>query len=426
MKKSFLMIAAAATLFVACTERDTFSEIKNETDLIGFETFHSKATKASVSSASDLTDENGGFGVYGFKHLNNRTANDGAINLSDVSETNNANYVTPIFDNVKVWYSNGASTKNFTYAVPKYWDKLKYYTFFAYAPQVAKATSSSTGITFDQATGKFTRNDILALQKVNSTTTETVGQNDRTLYGAADESTAIDYLIAPYVPSQKSGTTNQTTAGGYQGTTYTGQEQTVGFTFSHILSKLNVIVKAKDEASGHKYAGVTDIEVTKLNITNLPNNNEVAKYAQNRCDGAAGTWTPNNYSSTTLNIIAGENPTSSASLFVLDGGSISGTTITNPTKYLDQQFHYFVAPNAPTSGNKYTLNIDYTIHYVDNTTEPFSRSIDLSTETANFTKMEQNNIYNITVTIALNQIYFSVDAISGWDTTENNTGVTVD
>lgn len=420
MKKSYLMIAAVATLLASCAGNDIFKEVieENETELIGFETFHDKSTKAAVSAPTDLTSANGGFGVYGFKHLNDRTATNGSINLSDVTSTDNVNYVTTIFDNVKVWYeSSTTKTQGFTYEVPKYWDKTKYYTFFAYAPQVAKVNGTTTGIAFDQTTGKFTRNDILALQKVNSTSEVAVGSNNRTQYGNANEENAIDYLIAPYVHSQKSGATNQSQK------SYDGKELTVGFTFSHILSKLNVTVQAQDESTGHEYSGVSNIIIDKLNITNLPNNDEVATYAQNKTDEVAGTWTPANYS-TVLNIVAGDNATSADPLYVLDGGSKSGTTITVPTNYLNQQFHYFVAPNTPASGNKYTLNIDYTINYVDGTVEPFSRSIDLSTQTANFTTMEQNYIYNINVTIALNQIYFTVDAINTW--AEQTTNVNVD
>lgn len=420
MKKSYLMIAAVATLLASCAGNDIFKEVieENETELIGFETFHDKSTKAAVSAPKDLTSANGGFGVYGFKHLNDRTATNGSINLSDVTSTDNVNYVTTIFDNVKVWYeSSTTKTQGFTYEVPKYWDKTKYYTFFAYAPQVAKVNGTTTGIAFDQTTGKFTRNDILALQKVNSTSEVAVGSNNRTQYGNANEENAIDYLIAPYVHSQKSGATNQSQK------SYDGKELTVGFTFSHILSKLNVTVQAQDESTGHEYSGVSNIIIDKLNITNLPNNDEVATYAQNKTDEVAGTWTPANYS-TVLNIVAGDNATSADPLYVLDGGSKSGTTITVPTNYLNQQFHYFVAPNTPASGNKYTLNIDYTINYVDGTVEPFSRSIDLSTQTANFTTMEQNYIYNINVTIALNQIYFTVDAINTW--AEQTTNVNVD
>lgn len=427
MKKSYLMIAAAAALFAACAKTDTIKDefAGNETELIGFETYHAKSTKAAVTTQSDLTTTNGGFGVYGFKHLNNRTATNGAVNVSHDATAVAAdgdNFVTPIFENVKVWYDASAPTDKFTYAVPKYWDKLKFYTFFAYAPQVDEATGSSTGISLDPATGKFTRNDILALQKVNSTSTVTVGTNNRTQYGAADESDVIDYLIAPFVPSQKSGATNQDSK------QYTGKNLTVGFTFSHILSKLNVTVKAKDESStagGHEYSGVQDIIINALNIENLPNNAEVAEYAQNNCDQVEGRWTPANYSST-LYIVDGTNPTSANDLWILDGGSISGTTITNPTNYINQTFHYYVAPNTPASGNNYTLNIDYTINYVDGTVEPYSRSIDLSQESAAFTAMAQNNIYNIIVTIGLDQIYFTVDNINSWEPDDDSNDTDID
>ena len=73
MKKSYLMIAAAATLFAACAETDTFKESidDNETVLIGFETFHEKATRVTatgeISLPEHFTKAHGGFGVWGYK-----------------------------------------------------------------------------------------------------------------------------------------------------------------------------------------------------------------------------------------------------------------------------------------------------------------------------------------------------------------------
>lgn len=464
MKKCYLLAAAAAML-TACTNNEKLTaDIDNDGQvLIGFETFHEKSLKSAVNNQSDMTSDNGGFGVYGYKHLNDREAAEGIINLSDINPESSVNYVTPIFDNVKVWYVNGATTKDFTYAVPKYWDKEKFYTFFAYAPYADKiaaatdaveddptttdvdeskpATAEVKGIFFDQNTGKFTRNDIKALQSTSSTTSVTVVgvEESRTQYTTADETSVTDYLIAPYVPHQKSGSTNQI------GKDYTGKEITVGFTFSHILSKLNVFVKAKDEENdldddeknGHEYSGVKDIKVTKLNIENLPNaTTEIATYAQNKTDEVAGTWSPYRYI-TTLNLISGTNATSESELYILDGGKGNATEVTNaPTNYIPQEFHYFIAPNDPDDPtteddpatteiveNKehYTLNIDYVITYVDGTTEPYTRTIDLSKESAAFASMAQNNTYNINITIGLTQIYFTVEAIDGWATaTETN------
>ena len=401
MKKSYLMIAAAAALFAACASNDTFKEFSNEDVLIGFETFHEKATRAAVSAGSDLTSANGGFGVFGYNHDDSRAVSSGSIDMTITGTSN-------VFDNVKVWYvDENTLTKGFTYDVPKYWNKNKYYTFFAYAPWNAST------VTLAPATGKFTRTDVQSLQSTNAATptTVTVGTNSRDKYTDAVETSVTDYLFAVCVPQQQYAATNQTTYSGYQ--------KTVGFTFSHILSKLNVIVKAKNEASGHQYKGVSNIQVTSLNIENLPNTAANVTYTQTATDGVAGTFSPANYT-TNLNIISGTNALTAGPLYILDGGA-NGTPVTAPTTYIDQSFHYWVAPNTPTGTdhNKYKLNINYTINYVDGISDTFTRTIDLSAESTAFTTMAQNYIYNITVTIGLEQIYFNVDQINGWATPQD-------
>lgn len=443
--KKFYLIATAVTMLTACTnsEKMTADFSNDDPVMIGFETFHEKSTKASVGAPSGLTDGNGGFGVYGFKHKDDKTASEGSIDLSDQDQTNE-NFVTPIFQNVKVWYVDGADTKDFTYAVPKYWDKKKFYTFFAYAPYAQEAVDAvpdnpsttdvnesvpaTKGIKFNQATGKFTRNDIKALQEANPTSPSTVSvtvgyesAQSRNQYSTAYENGIIDYLIAPYVPHQKSGLTNQSE------NTYDGKEYTVGFNFYHILSKLDVIVTAKDEKGDgkHGYSGVKSIKVTKLNITNLPNSssNDVT-YQQTNVEYSTGTFTESSYTSQ-LNIISGEGATSTSELYILDGGNESSGTITKPASYINQAFHYYVAPNTPATGNKHEINIDYTITYVDGTIEPYSRTIDLSDATkltsgsATLTSMTQNNVYRIIVTIGLDQIYFTVNNVEGWTTPIN-------
>ena len=428
MKKSYLMIAAAL-IFAACAKTDTFkSEIlDNETELIGFETFHGKATRAAITAPTGLTKDNqgnGGFGVYGYKHDGTKTATNGIVSVENT---------TNVFDNVQVWYeSNTTPTRGFTYEVPKYWDKTKKYTFFAYAPYVAKATSTTTGIKFDEETGLFTRTDIKSLQATNKTLTRQT--NSRVQYLATpDETEVTDYLIAPYVCNQEHSNTNQPSTSG------NGYEKTVGFTFYHILSKLNVKVQVKDEfaTGGHEYKGVQDIQVTKLNIENLPNVSEEVVYAQSSVEeGTSATVPAATYKktvggsalnfTTTLSMIDANdtNAATAGPLYILDGGSKNAQTgaITNPSDSISQQFHYYIAPNTPVEEaandghDKYKLNIDYKITYVDGTVDPFSRSIDLSDATLNatITQMEQNHIYNIIVTIALDQIYFDVNTINDW------------
>lgn len=400
MKKSYLMIAAVAALMASCSDNDNFKEaVDNENVLIGFETFHEKSTRAAVSAKTDLTTDNGGFGVFGYNHTDNRAVAEGSINMSTTGTTR-------VFNNVKVWYQDGADTDGFTYAVPKYWDKYKFYTFFAYAPW------NETAVTLTEGTGKFVRTDVKSLQSTNKASSVTVGSESRVKYVEANETAVTDYLIATCVTGQKYNGTNQNSK------TYDGKEKTVGFTFSHILSKLNVTVKAKDEASGHKYLGVKDIQVTSLNIENLPNTSADLTYNQTAANAVAGTFSTTNYT-TSLNIIAGDNALTTSPLYILDGG-VNGSPITAPTTYIDQAFHYWVAPNTPTGEghDKYKLNIKYTINYVDGTSDPFTRDLDLSTATTAFTTMAQNNIYNITVTIALDQIYFDVDEIVDWATAQ--------
>ena len=426
MKKSYLMIAAAAALFAACAENDTIKEAtENETDLIGFETYHGKATRAAITEPTHLTKDangNGGFGVYGYKHEGEKTASNGTVSVSGTTE---------VFKNVQVWYENSSTpTRGFTYEVPKYWDKSRTYTFFAYAPYVAEATQNTKGIKFAEGTGLFTRTDVMSLQDANTSSTK--GTNHRTQYTVINETGVTDYLIAPYVPNQTHSNTNQKNEG------YNGEEKTVGFTFYHILSKLNVKVQVKDEftTGGHQYKGVQDIQITKLNIENLPNVSEDVVYAQTSVTEGANATVPaatfkNTESdntalhfTTTLNMIAGDNATTAGPLFILDGGSKDATTgvITNPADSISQRFHYYIAPNTPTGEghNHYKLNIDYTINYVDGTEDPFSRTVDLSDasslnqNSSVLANMEQNNIYNVIITIALDQIYFDVDQIKSW------------
>ena len=321
---------------------------------------------------------------------------------------------TKVFNNVMVWYEDGADTDGFTYAIPKYWDKYKYYTFFAYAP------FSANKVTLTETSGTFVRTDVKSLQSTNNASSVTVGSNSRVQYVAADETSVTDYLIATAVVGQKYNGTNQS------GKSYEGKEKTVGFTFSHILSKLNVTVKAKDETSGHEYLGIEYIEVTSLNIENLPNTSSDLTFTQTNANAVAGTYSTTNYT-TTLNIVGGDNALTAGPLYILDGGT-NDTYLTAPSTYIDQAFHYWVAPNTPTGTDhdKYKLNINYTIKYVDGTTDPFTRSVDLSAASAAFNTMAQNNIYNVTVTIGLDQIYFDVDNIVGWANPEHNTNVVLD
>ena len=70
MKKQYFMIAAAATLFAACAETDLIDEVSVQEvpQVIGFETFANKQTRAEIKQTSDLQTATGGFHVWGYKN----------------------------------------------------------------------------------------------------------------------------------------------------------------------------------------------------------------------------------------------------------------------------------------------------------------------------------------------------------------------
>ena len=454
MKRINILIAATATILAGCSNADILNTVNEEKPaLITFDTYHSAGTKAPIYSETSLTKGNGGFGVFAFKHADVKNISDGKIDLSGVSD----DYA--VFDNTKTWYNpNYVETASpfftkYEYEYPRYWDKQMNYTFFAYAPYTQKATSDVKGVSLDKTTGKITRNDIHKIQTASSATNVTKGSGEnavtRAQYSVSDADVE-DYLLAPCVPGQKWHATNQTVSQ-ESPSYYENAEITVGFIFHHILSQLNVSINAKNEENdpndatknGHEYKGIKNIYVTKLEITNLPAlTNLSSNYItcqQNKVNFEAIYNTPTDkpltfdpaYYSEKLEIVKsiagatatdpttysinGETATANP-LYILDGGKSldikAGSTAVNG--YFDQMFQYFVAPNKPTAEtHKHDLNIDYYIEYLDGNgkAEKFSRTIHLDEAPYNFDEMLASYIYNINITISLDQIYITVDDV---------------
>lgn len=459
--KKFYLIATAVTMLTACTNSEKMTaDFSNDGPvMIGFETFHEKSTKAAatgeISNPSDFdldNDGNGGFGVWGFKGAPadipaSSNASNYTLNVSNITT------FVPIFENVQVWYvdANNATykPKGFTYKVPKYWDKNAEYIFFAYAPYDA------TNASLDKQTGKISIDNIPTIQDISASKPETSGESlvfgDDTDAGdnvalRKDASGVIDYLMGSYVTEQKlvAANVNTTATGTNQnkgdGTkiTYSGQEQTVGFTFGHMLSKLQVTLKAKKA-----YPGIKSIAVNKLYIKNMPYSNaNKTKFTQTSPTAPAGTYDDLAYTSTLKiidnNATIGDVATSKNSLYILKNGSLTSGTVSAPTNQ-PQTFFYYIAPNDPvnnngTANNKYLLDIDYTITYVDtyNNGEndvPVTENVSLTDVSLTYLdgetikglqKLEQNYSYTLTISVGLNQIYFTVDAVTDW--TESNLG----
>ena len=210
------------------------------------------------------------------------------------------------------------------------------------------------------------------------------------------------------------------------------RDQTVGFTFGHMLSRIVVKLQAAFE-----YSGVASMKVSYLSIKNMPEvKTDLTVFTQNSPIAAAGTYSPATWSGKNLQIInsgsGNTNATAKSDLYILKGGvgkdgndetTINAdemATITPPT-IQPQIFYYYVAPNAPSGTSEaktdqYYLDINYTIKYVDDVEEiVVIQNVDLNSKLAS---MLQNNSYTLTIKVGLNQIYFTVDAVTGW-TTQN-------
>ena len=297
------------------------------------------------------------------------------------------------------------------------------YIFFAYAPY-----DNNNNASIDRATGNITIANIASIQNVSKSNADETPAKDDLKYDGSSTSGVTDYLIATYVTDQKlvAQNTTSTPTGTNQNyvdsnndknAAYTYQEQTVGFTFGHMLSKLKINLQASSDYSGIEY-----IKVNSLSIKNIPASSDVkTSFTQISPTEPKGNYTPSAYTSE-LKII-GTGGTSTSSLYILKDGSKSGETVTKPTPQT-QSFNYYVAPNKPVENNetstiegKYLLNIAYTIHYVDNIEENVALpDVDLSTK---LNEMLQNNAYTLTIKVGLNQIFFTVDAVTDW-VTENN------
>lgn len=448
MKRNLLLIAGIISLFAACAEKETLKEVNygDEPTLIAFDTYHSKSTKAPIFTEVDLISSNGGFGVYAFKHEANIPLVNKKVDLSNVAE----DYTNPVFDNTKVWYNEAYNTNSeffqkYEYEVPRYWDKQLYYTFFAYAPitdVITDTTSTSTqkGIFLDPATGWFLRTDVHEVQCASSPSDKVISSTVTRDQYDIDDDNIKDYLLAPCAYGQKWHETNQSSI------QYLNNEITVGFVFSHILSQLNVNINvqkeysdsiANDTLNGHEYKGIENIYVTKLEIENLPTLLDTANnytfcqqqdaYFAQIYGNSTLKFTNDNYS-TTLKIVD-QTTENSATTYKINGGAASanplylldgGTTITaSPAGslltdgYIDHKFRYYIVPSTATADG-HDLNIGYSIKYVDGKTESFKRTIHLAEAPFNFTKMDPSFIYNVYITISLDQIYITVDDVE-WD-----------
>lgn len=216
------MMAAAATMFAACTQSDFVNEVSEEApQAIGFENYVGKSTRAEINSEENLATE-GGFVVWGYK-----------TKTVDPVLWNGTNDIATIFDGVNV----KGTKDNWTYDNKKYWDKTSSYNFYAVAPyQPESGTYSLLG---ENLSEKAT-NGYIKITGVKS----------------APAATSDDFLLARGGQKNVSGD-------------YTVTHDKVSLNFNHIMSKVTLALACGGINTGDK------ITVTSLTMTGWNENDGV-------------------------------------------------------------------------------------------------------------------------------------------------------
>ena len=298
MKKSLILIAAAALLFAGCTDKDIIRKDINESKgdsngAITFNAFAEKVTKAENSTA-----------LYNQTFFNHQESFQVWARKSNQPNQE-------IFNGSKVKVKKSGDNYAYTYAPERFWDKLApKYHFYAAAP--ARTTTDDWYWTFnsedieDAATigkGYFSIKKNFTLNEVNLKHTDNGGA-DHALekvfknipVSSANTKTDTDLLIA--APAEVA-----------QSYYNVANPNAVNLNFIHILSKLNVTVKTSlgtvtptDGSADHTYS----VKVLAFEVKNVPN---VGKFNENPNNLATNNkqirWTLTNPESKKTNILTG-------------------------------------------------------------------------------------------------------------------------
>lgn len=362
MKKSYLMIAAAAALFAACSSNDTFKEVANQEVAIGFSSqFASKTTKAEIDNAWMKTSGDK-FGVYGYKEETNKTVT--------------------LFSNERVYYTSDWEHTNI-----RYWDKSAddAYYFYAYAPysstaanfiKTATSPATNTGFTYNLGTQIF----------ADATAPGTVD-----LCVAAVEAT--DYNECFYVENNE-----QKYSDGH-----------VSFTFDHVLSKLSFAVKKVSTLTYTVTLNAVKVEFPSASTVNWAQRDKsktvgAKDFAGNNVEYIGDVTYDADYADPAANTYSTEIVANKTQ------------TVTETSTAIADAHSYIVTPNVidtPVKKHKINVKVEYTINYGDNVVES-----QIATGIAEINFVE-NFHYTLTITIDPAKIEFDVDAVNGWNEPHN-------
>ncbi len=251
------MIAAAAALFAACSDTDTFKEAVNSNQkAFTFSAYADKTTKAPNTNSTNLQDFYTVFGVYGFKNV---TRNGSATSETVFSNVPNEYFAADDISSNKTYtYSDydpkrkpadewNAPTAGWYYEDIRYWDKTaNSYEFFAIAPYEASPT-------YTVAAGAGNISIATSAAKYDISTEYNLARTDLT--DPANPATVAPKAALTYSGFKKDYMLAEKSA---------ARTSDVMLNFHHILTKLNVkIVKADS------YKGKQELIIKQLKIDGL-------------------------------------------------------------------------------------------------------------------------------------------------------------
>jgi hypothetical protein len=381
MRKSYLIIAAVATSFLAsCANEKVLNERQDGNEqqaLIGFSSYSEKSTKAGdTNNMSNLEFFHNTFAVYGTK----QSTVDGAIQYVFGGKAEAAGTQ----DGVTCTYtddSNPFHGSNWKYEDERFWDKQANYNFIAYAPAAASNPLRYSYVSADALVGG-SGNDFVA--------------TDYVLTGKNLQAKATSAAI--YKGFNVSGSDLDLMTSQAQAQDGTDHKQ-VPLVFKHILSKLNVVV-GKAQSLDNSTVKINSIEITGLKDKGSYSEK---KYVKNDTESTSG-WTANETNSNAAYILS--YTTSDGEPALPDTKGTANTI--DPLYFIES----LVIPQAV--GDTPKLTLKYTI-----TTGTYSENYNYNMDLKDaFDSFFDRCSYTLTFTINPTVITFDA-SVTNWD--ENST-----
>lgn len=387
MKKSYLMLAATATILASCAETDKINtDLKDTTEpkVIGFSSYSENATKGDVSVASNLEFYHNTFAVYGTKQSKNDATDiqylfGGAATAAGVQNGVTCSYLDPLKPSV---------LGDWRYDDPRFWDKQADFDFIAYAPaasliryyySAANALPGATG-------NEFKTTDTYTLEGTNIQSTPTTAEKVKGFTVEANGD--LDLMVAGHV-------------GQLNGASY---RDYVNLQFRHILSKFNVKV-VKGEGLNNAVVKVKEVTISGLDDSG---DYTSSAYVPATTSGWASSSVNNTYKLTY------EDATGTT----LNSGTYAG----NPAVFTPGAPYYFIEslimPQA-IAYNQVNVTVKYSIESTTSSlVQNFTNTFDLY-DLENLRNLNEGYNYTLTCTVQTEMIKFDATA-SAWDNVNAN------